>query len=311
MSAGDNYYTAPLSILRSGKNHLEALEASIACGIVNAGIGYEKHHGQDEFKELLKEASKEATKQNLPTKPPRDLALKDADGANLPAFQAEQYWKYSHAGSKLLGIHGGARSSDAQRWLSNHRHGEVFFKMRSDWLWGAVYQARREDGQDVRANDEVISWREFRILAAILSAPVNRYGFTFLGWESIQARACGCHKKEFFRTSKESLPDHCQPLSRDQITRTVERLEALNFFIRFRDSKGDRGGKTAYSFRHKGDDPQASRRMLADAVAKYKADRRCMQEKVSANREADRVLALSNTSRPQVTGKAPASPPAT
>lgn len=302
MSAGDNYYTAPLSILRSGKSHLEALESALACGIVNAGIGYEKHHGEEAFKELLKEASKEAGEQRLPTKPPKDLALKYADGSAVPPFEADQQWKYAHAGFKLLRIIGGRRDVDAQHWLNNHRTGGVFFKLRSDWMWGAVYQARREDGKDVQATEAPISWREFRILAAILSAGCNRHGFVYLGWESIQARACGFHSKELFENGKASLPEHCQPFTRDQIMRTCERLEGLRFFLRLRDSKGPRGGLMAYSFRHE------TRELLADAIAKKKAENSSLEAQVKQNREADMALSRRN---PQVTHNLPASGAAT
>lgn len=302
MSAGDNYFTAPLAILRTQDSHLAVLEASVCYGIVNAGIGYERENGEDAFKELLEQATKVAKDRGEESKPPKGMNLMDASGQPLTQYDAERYWKYAHAGRKLLGITGGNARLSAARWLNHHRAGQVFFKVNSSWLWGAVYQARREAGEDVTSDYKPLSWREFRILAAILSAGCNRHGFVYLGWESIQARACGFHSKELFETGKASLPEHCQPFTRDQIMRTCERLEGLRFFLRLRDSKGPRGGLMAYSFRHE------TRELLADAIAKKKAENSSLETQVKQNREADMALSCRN---PQVTHNLPASGAAT
>lgn len=294
MSAGDKYYTAPLSILRSGKSHLEVLEAVVACGIVNAGIGYRKDKGEDAFKQLLEDANKEAVKQGHPAKSPKKLSLRGTSGSLMTYADAEMYWKYAHAGWKLLGILGGDRASDAQTWLDNPLAGGPFFKMRSDWIWGAVNQARREIGKEVASSTSSISWREFKIIAAILSAGCNDHGFVLLGWESIQARACGFHSKALFQSGKASLPSHCLPLSRDQITLTVERLEGLKFFLRYRDSKGKSGGRMAYSLRH------ATRELLAESVAKWKAENARIETQIEQNRAADLALSLQKSQNPQV-----------
>ena len=286
MSKEDRYFTAPLAILRSGKSAIDALEAALCYGIVNAGLGYLAKHGEDEFETLLEQADEAAEEQNLPTKPPPRLTLKDCDGKPIAHERSVEIWKAAHAGWKIIGLSGGNRAGDAQKWASHHREGQVFFKIKSEWFWNAMHTARREAGMDVEIDFKPLSWREFRILAAILSAPVKKFhGFVFLGWESIQARACGFHRKDLLAKNKEALPLHCHPLSRDQITRTTSRLEALKFYLRFRYSKGDRGGKTAYSFRHE------TREKLAESVGKYQAEY-CFKPTVDANRSKDRELTI-------------------
>ena len=291
MSTGDKYYTAPLAILRSGQSALCALESVLCSGIVNAGLGYLDTHGEDAYNLLLEQASEAAEKQGLPAKPPPRFTVKDCNGISIANERAVELWKASHAGAKLCGVSGGNRASDAQQWATHNRKGEVFFRIKSEWLWNAIYTARRDEGTISPANAgredlKPLSWREFRILAAILSAPVNKLrGFVFLGWESIQARACGFHQKAVLAAKKGELPPHCQPLTRSQIDLTTSRMEVLKFYLRFRYSKGDRGGKTAYSFRHE------TREKLAEAVGKYQAEH-CFKPTVDANRAKDRELSI-------------------
>jgi hypothetical protein len=297
MSQEDRYYTCPLSILKSGVNELEVLEACLNVGTVNAGIAYHKYHGEDEFESLLEQAKEEAEKQKLPSKPSSKLELTYPDGTALNQRDAANTWNHSLAGWKIMRLNGGSITSIAQCWLKLHRQNEVFFKIRSDWLWGAIYTARLNHGEDIKSDFNPLSWREFRILAAILSAPVNKtQGFTFLGWESIQARACGYHSKSKFISGKDSLPPHCMPLSRSKIDLTTSRLEVLKFYLRFRYSKGNRGGKTAYSLRHE------SREKLAEAVGKYQKEY-CFKQTLANNRAKDRELTLGL--------QLPSKPPAT
>jgi hypothetical protein len=285
MSKSDRYFTAPLSILRRGKNPLEALLIALHCGIVNAGIGYQKAHGEDDFKTLLNDANEDAEKRRIPTRPPPNFRLKTPEGREMTKWESENVWLCAHAGAKLCGVTGGNRADDAQVWATNRYEGEVFFRITSEWLWGAIDTQRRDAGVDVTSDFKPLSWREFRILAAVLSAPVNRQGFVFLGWESIQARSCGFHNKALFAAGHESLPPHCQPLTRSQIDLTTSRLEVNRFYIRFRYSKGDRGGKTAYSFRHD------SREKIAAAVGEHQSHC-CIKQAVQANRTRDRELSV-------------------
>jgi hypothetical protein len=276
MSKQDLYFTANLSILRSGTSELEALENILRVGIVNAGLGYLKAHGRDAFDRLIHEAQQQAIAQGLRPIPPATIPLNWREGLFMPKAEV---WNYGLAGWHILGIQGGSFKDYAQAWIDHHRDGEVFFRIRSDWLWQAVNQARSEAGRDV-PESKPLSWREFRILAGILSAKVNDYRFTFLGWELIQALACGFHKKELFQRHADKLPAPCPPLGRFQIEATLAKLEAMDFFARVRNSKGSRGGLTAYSFR-------LNRPALHEAIRRWKARNDSSHAKVAENRAAD------------------------
>lgn len=283
MSKTDLYYTVPLSILRSQSDPVEVLSACISVGTVNAGLGYRKTHDAEDV-ELLWADADYAAEDGQPTEPPANLTLLRPDGTKLTGPEAAVVWGDAFIGRQILGYKGGCRTVDAQKWLTLHQPGEVFFKIRSDLLWNAVLTARREAGAQVTGTFDPLSFREFRILAAILSAPVNRHGFVFLGWESIQARSCGFVRKADFAAQRQTLPEHCPVLSRKMIRYTTERMEGLKFFARFRYAAGKSGGKFAYSFRH------PTREALADSVCQWLAHRRSLQVQVIAHRATDRDL---------------------
>jgi hypothetical protein len=267
VSATDHYYNIPLSILRRGANVLDVLDASLSCGIVNAGIGYRKTHGEALFRPLLEEGQAHAQWQGQPVGCPQRLPT--------------DLWEAALAGAKMLGINGGSRATDTSIYQKCHQTGAVFFRLRSDWMWNALYSARRDAGTEVTTAFKQLSWREFRVLAAILSAKVNTQGFTFLGWETIQARACGFHSKALFKAGAASLPAHCQPLSRRILRQELEKLETLGYFLRCRYSTGARGGYMAYSFRH------PKREDLVKAVQAWSAANHAFQTQAATNRTAD------------------------
>jgi hypothetical protein len=270
------YFTAPISALRSGTAPVEAVENILNIGIVNTGVGLSNTMPEEEYQEALEEAQKRAAKYKEPQKmPPRDFLVR-ADGLRLSQPTAEKLWNQALVGWNVHRITGGSRTRDAQSWLKMTSHGEVFFKVRSDFLWTAVKTAREEDGLEQR-----ISWREFRILAAILSARTNKYGFAFIGWETIQARACGYHSKELFKANKEAIPSHCEPLTISKIYATCDKLEALGFYARTQYSKGRTGGYMAYSFK-------LERKALIQAVKNWAAANASFKIKVDSFRDSDR-----------------------
>jgi hypothetical protein len=269
VSATDAYFTVPLSLLHQGTSALDVLERGVSCGIVNAGIGHRRIHGEEAFLPLLDEAMAEAAGQGLP--------------AECPSGESDFAWEAALVGARMLGVQGGSHAEDAATYYQHHRAGDVFFRIRADWLWNAVHSAEEAQGEGEPDSEDFkpLSWREFRVLAAILSAKVNTYGFTFLGWESIQARACGFHSKALFEAGKATLPAHCQPLSRDVIRAELEKLEALGFFARCRYAKGPRGGLMAYSLRH------PDRQGLVQAIQKWAAANQSFKNKVTALRATD------------------------
>lgn len=233
------YFTFPLAVLNGPQDGreitpLSCLEAAADCGIVNAGIGYRKNHGAEAFNERLQEVSEKR-------------GIKIPPGAG--SAKAEVLVGAEVCNVKL----GGYDSAHLQRAVASADSiptGGPLVRMKSEIFWAALYQARAEDDPAKAWPERSISWREFRILCAILSAKRNRAEYSFIGWETIQARACGFTTKDAFK-AREITPKHlAPPLSRRIIRDTCDALEDLGFFARFRLSSGPRGGKMAYSFRH-------------------------------------------------------------
>ncbi|HEY1048179.1 MAG TPA: hypothetical protein VGE39_00435 [Prosthecobacter sp.] len=301
MATGDFYYTLPLSLLHSGSSSLQVLNEAVSCGIVNTGLGCRQVHGEAAFQKVLWQAYAGAQAQGRPWHLPRNVE--------------KALWEASLVGAQVLGIQGGDRHEDLLIHQQHTRPGQVFFRVRHDWMWNAVLHARNLAGIHTHPYDKPFTWREFRIIAALLSAKVNKYDFTFLGWESIQARACGFHSKALFQAALAAqaapvsgtphpkgartllsasggtaLPAHCQPLTRDMIRHTLDKLESLGFFARVRYSTGPCGGYTAYSFRH----PQ--RADLIAAVQKWAADNATFKTKTATHRAED-LAAFRQTKR--------------
>ena len=270
VSATDLYFTAPLALLHSGTSPLDALTRCLSCGVVNAGFGYRGAHGEDAFQQKLAEAIVQAEARGEDDPLPVDA------WGETPAYLEEAL-----VGAPIVGVQGGSRADDAETYGQHRKSGGVFFRIRADWMWNALHTASDAEGADDSPTHKLLTWREFRILAAILSSKVNTYGFTFLGWESIQARACGFHSKTLFQAGNDTLPEHCQPLSRHDIRRGLDRLEVLRFFARCRYATGTRGGLMAYSFRH------PDRQNLVQDIQKWAAANQAFKTKVTDLRASD------------------------
>lgn len=279
MSKFDPYYAIPLAILHSGDRAVDALENAVYYGTVNTGFGYLKTHKPAEFNVKLMQAKEHAQAWGACT--------------TVPEGVSEAVWKATLVGRLIHNVSGVNLVGYAQTYEEHHRPGEVFFRISDAWLWAAYYAARHAEGYEVYHAYRPLSWREFRLLAALLSAKVNKYGFTFQGWESLQARACGYHSKKLFQAGQRTLPPHCKPLTRDMIRSSLNRMEALRFFARCRYATGARGGLSAYSFRHK------KREDLIASVLEWRAVNQVFQAKTAGLRAAD--LATFQKAKPQVT----------
>jgi hypothetical protein len=254
MSKEDKYFTFPLSVL-SGLDRnptpLDCLELASDCGAVNAGIGFLNLNDPETFEEKLEQACDH-------------YSLEEPDSRSWGGH--EQHYV---VGAKICGLqfaydYDTKNAAYRARRISDHNlfptDKRPFIRMSSESLWAAIYQARYDDDPTKEKPKHGLSWREFRVLAAILSWPETREGFTSPSVQSIQFRSCGFVNSEEFDKAKR-IPDHLPKLSSKQITATLDTLEALNMFARFRLSTGGRGGKMFYSFRH-------SREELAEAVCK-------------------------------------------
>lgn len=246
MDASAKYLSFPLTLLRVASSEVQFFQDAAGYAAVNAGTGYAKLYGHEDLKALSR---------------------------SVLQMQEDTMFAHGIVGAHVCGMQLGDRSGKSAH--------ETFFRVQSlcaespkvrvssKWFWTAAQTA---DGEQQSGHQ--ISWDEFRILVAILSGQVNHFGFTVLGWEAIQHRACGFHRKSDFRNfqrSGEPWPDHCIPLGRKAIRNKVDRLESLKFFLRHRISKGERGGLSAYSFRHSTGSEEQRRRALAEDCEKWQA----------------------------------------
>ena len=269
---GDNYLKFPLGLLRISENPCAFFNDAADFAAVNAGIGFQNKHEEDEWLDQFE----------------HNIVVDNGPEANSSMAET------AVLGASICKISLSDKSGNraAKRYVEINRRLEkdITVKVASRFIFAASNGARCDAGVDVEQHkgSKRIDWREFRVLVALLSCPVNKWGFTVVGWEGVQHRSCGFYKREHFQEyadSEESWPDHCLPLTRAQIRHTLEKLESLRFFIRFRISEGDRGGQTAYSFKHNGDN---AREKLAADVAKWQSfvRRECVREA----RAEDRLL---------------------
>jgi hypothetical protein len=271
------YLKFPLALLRLSESPEDFVDRAARYAAVNAGRGFEANHGREQFTARAEEvASRSGIKTNR-----ADLhAIVGADVCGI-----------------TLGDPTGRNAAESFHATESARGDSPFVTMKAAVFWNAANTVRREAGQEAKYPDKPISWREFRLLAALSSNAPNRWGFTIMGWESFQRRACGFHNREGFEAFEalpEPWPDHLLPLSRKVIRTTLARLEVLQFFIRHNISTGSRGGLTAYSFRHSEGSLAERRSALAKDCASWQAFR-----SADKNREArakDRVLHLREKS---------------
>lgn len=260
----EHYFTFPLAVLRAGRSPHESIDLASDCGMLNAGRGYRRHNSGEAFQEKLDAIfeQREIAKKNRPGTYTEEAEI--LVGAAICDVRLGEYTRF-HLSNVLSGI---------QTVMSSG----AFVRMKADYLWLAFKQTKAEEDPVAPWPERGISWREFRILAAILSVKINRSGFAFIGWETIQHRSCGFTSKVDFKNA-ETIPDHlAPPLTRKQIRTTCDALEDLGFYARFRFSTGKVGGHMAYSFRHQ-----------RDELAKVVCDSVNFRDraKIKANRDAD------------------------
>jgi hypothetical protein len=253
------YLRFPLALLRSSSSATGFFNDAAGFAAVNAGIGARRGMNPQTWK-------MEVTK--------------------LTGYTKSEEARIGAALCKItLGDTTGESAFNAYKKILSDGQGSPVVSVASNTFWSAGHTQRFEDGDDEESPERRISWREFRILVALSSLVPNSKGFAVAGWESISHRACGFHKKDDFRafeSSPEPWPDHCIPMTRYQTTSTLERLESLRFFIRHRISRADRGGMTAYSFRHD------RREALAKDCEEWQAFNR--GEQVRETRSEDQLL---------------------
>jgi hypothetical protein len=269
-----HYIQLPLALLRHARTPCEFFNGAAFFSCVKAGLSK-----REKDADLWDSAHMEV---------PR-LSAKKA--AMLSQAFAGLLWKASlkdhviaaHVGKKVCGIDGGDPLDMAISYAETMRKcSPALVRVSSKIFWAAAYDAREKE--DLEAPDgQRLGWRQFRVLVALLSAPRNSKNFAVIGWEGIQHRACGFHRREDFKAfeaSDEPWPHILLPIpTRKMIRDDLQYLEANLFFIRHRISIGARGGLSAYSFRHE------TRDRLAHDVIQWQAHHR--GDVVEANRLED------------------------
>lgn len=265
----DHYFNFPLAALHGIKDEttpLECMELAMYCGLLNAGIGMSNNNPEEFLERLGEVAADHEIERPIP---------EDSDAA------------YILVGANVCNVSLANTSSVHLHTIANRANkvpiGGAIVRMSSRFMWAGINQARAEESPSHSVPQQGISWREFRILCAILSVKINTKGFAFIGWETIQHRSCGYTSKSDYKAA-ERIPYHLQPpLSRKQIRSTCDTLENLGFYARFRMSSGSRGGRMAYSFRHDREELPVA---VCDHVNFYD------QQKIKANRAEDAAKCL-------------------
>lgn len=238
------YLKFPLAALGHDPTPLLCMERALNCAVMNAGIGTRK----TKYDEIY------------------ILVLERLCGTHDIDLDLE---KHPHECDALVGVSVlGLTNCYNKRTLKSivAEAKEVspgaFVTIKSDFFWSALTRLRREDNcQSYDAG--ALSWRELRVLCAVYSIKPNSRGFAYISAEAIRARAHGFLSVREMKNG--IVPDSLIPrIMPKQIRLTLNSLEKMNFFARFRYSKGTKGGKMAYSIRLK-------RKKLAAAVMDWQS----------------------------------------
>jgi hypothetical protein len=258
----DQYLKFPLSLLFHASNQLDHFGKAASIGAVNAGIGFRINHQECAFQAKLEDVATENCDEEV-------VVGASVCGINLEDETGQTARKVYESISELC------KSSP-------------FVNIKADFFHAAYHSAQKEAEDTLPPLEKWISWREYRVLLAIYSLQWNNKNYCEAGWESIRCRACGFHNKASYREfveSEQPWPDHITPLSRDQITRTVKKLEELKFFLRVRVSSNSRhGGKYAYSIKH-----ESREALIRDVESKQAYSR---GDIIRENRAKDHLLQL-------------------
>ena len=231
----NHYLKFPLACLRviRGGRETDASKSAVfedilACGVINAGIGYRKTHGKEAFTEKLNslECDTGGVTQDVKTA----IVGASVCGVDQPPIDVIERYIETHKEYK----------GDAVAF--------PLVSMRLGWIDSARSQARFDDEMSNYDPSGGIGWDEFRILCAILSAR-NTRKFAFIGWETIQALSCGMLKRDYVKEGRVTPRQLAPPLQKNKISRITQRLKREGFYARESYSKGKSGGYTAYSFK--------------------------------------------------------------
>lgn len=236
MATTDPYFRFPLSALTYGETSLQCMGIILDHAILSAGVGARTLNPKEH--EAL------AAAHALPNPPSKAKAedwkayLDVCVGSQLTRATVAN-WEAIRSGYEKLLQHTSALPKSA------------LVTINAKWVWNALDTAYMEAGRSpLHENAGYLSWREFRVLCAVLSV-IGQKQYAWVSTNTLQHRVCGYTGASSFKGKEPAA--HCPRLSRWMLGATLNRLEELGFFLRVRISRSPtgRGGRTACSIRHK------------------------------------------------------------
>jgi hypothetical protein len=234
MARADRYVTIPLAWIRLCNSPLDFFERGIHFAAREAGLGLrqkEPGHFEHRVAEFLAEHDLN-----------HEIESEEIDAPSIAGWSLLQFKSPDPTGQTTARIHKILDAIIPPEKISP--------RFRVSWsIFHTSWETQRFEAGHIEEPPRQISWREFRILLALLSIrnkPWNRNKIEFeASAQDIRVQSCGFTKNENLQKAQ-SFPEHAAPFSRDQIERTMGNLDKLGFFHRRKVSKGKCGGLWKY-----------------------------------------------------------------
>lgn len=137
--------------------------------------------------------------------------------------------------------------------------------VKAAWLWYCL------EGLRGKRPAKPLSYREFSVLCAVLSKVGNKK-FASCSWREVQRRALGYATEREMQDDLPKRSDKAEPLSRQQVRKTLAALDRMCFFVRYAVGNGKRHFLSYYTQRM--NPPQLAEAAMRDFHAKRHAPER-------------------------------------
>lgn len=232
MSASDPYFRFPLSALALSRTPVEILRGIASYSVVSAGLGAGQKGTVHEVGSAHLLAPRPESREE------HEWWLTVCAGAHITQVELLDWRKTLHCYQET-------RSETDALGLKS-----ALVTINARWVMNALHTALQEEGQkDWDPYQGWMTWREFRVLCAILSV-IGAKSYAWASTATLMHRACGYTSAASMRGKEPTAA--CPLLTRRVLETTLHRLELNRFFLRCRISRNPcgKGGRTAYSVRH-------------------------------------------------------------
>lgn len=147
--------------------------------------------------------------------------------------------------------------------------------VKAAWLWNCL------EGLRGKRPAKPLSYREFSVLCAVLSK-IGKKKFASCSWHEVQCRALGYATAREMQDDLPKRSDKAEPLSRQQVRKTLADLDRMCFFVRYAVGNGKRSFLSYYSQR-------LNRTRLAEAAMDDFHTRRREPERMTAAARAEQA----------------------